>query len=526
MFRDPEIRAVFYDAFLICGIVLLSTLTRNWAFLGLTAYGIAVAAEQKLGKALCVYLLIAFLPAVNLMLMPRYGHYAIISRLSSLLITAALILGAGTRPGRHQIPLGTIFLYLAVAIISSMFGYFPLISYLKIINFAIFILGIYVGTKNMNLRANDIHQIRHIILAIVLLLTYGSLLTLPFPSIAYFTSLQNAVREYGIGFAEDVFSSGNQMFLFSGVGTSSQFIGPACACLSAWLLCDMWLVKKKMSTLHLALMAPIPLICFLSRSRLAFFVLLIALFLTTIFGLPQARVSRRVKSAFWALICVGALFLLIMATISEIRDHSISRWIRKTDNVSEDERTIVNAITNSRQSLIEENMRDFRRNRLLGSGFQVAANTRARYQAGRASLFSASIEKGLLPLMILGETGILGACAFSFFLFVFYQTCSRKRYTATATLFTVYLSTNMAEATFFSPSGGGGTLWILMVVGGFVIDMQQYVPQPRLLPIIDDESFSEEDAQSETSDMTNPNLPEEIIDAPESMPDLEFSDPC
>jgi hypothetical protein len=469
-----------------------------------------VAAEQKLGKAVCVYLLISFLPSVNLMLMPRYGHYAMISRLSTMLITAALVLGAGTRPGRHQIPIGTIFIYLAVAVFSSMFGYFPMISYLKIVNFTIFILGIYIGTKNINLRARDIAEIRHMILAIILLLTYGSLLTLPFPSIAYFTSLKDAVREYGIGFANDVFASGGKVFLFAGIGCTSQFLGPACACVSGWLLCDMWLVKKALSPFHLALFAPIPLICYLSRSRLAFFVLAISFSLTTLTCLPKAHVRKKVKSTFWGIICLAAFTMLIFATISEIRNNSISRWIRKTDNVSEDDRNLGKAIMDSRQGAIAMNMRDFRRNRLLGSGFQVAYYTREWYNAGRATLFTATIEKGLLPLMVLGETGILGAIAFSVFLIVFYQTCRQKRYTATATLFTVYLSTNMAEATFFAPSGAGGTLWILLVVGGFVIDMQQYVPQlPPMPPVetvslpTDDEHFTDD----ETPALDSQDLP-------------------
>ena len=501
MFRDPEIRAAFRSAMIICGLVLLNKVTKNWSFLGLAFYGVVVAAKQKLGKSICVYLLIAFLPAINLMLAPRYGHYAMIARLSSLVITTALVLGAGTRPGHHQIPIGTIFLYLAVAFFSSIFGYFPLISHLKILNFSFFILGIYIGTRNINLRIHDIDEIRHMILAIVLLLTYGSLLTLPFPSIAYFTSLQHAVRGQGIASANEFFASGQRLLLFTGIGTTSQFTGPACACMFGWLLCDMWLVKKKLSVFHLALMAPIPFICYLSRSRLAFFILILAMLLTTLSCLPHARVSRRVKSSFIGLAILGAIMLIALSAIAEIHSGTITKWLRKQYDTTDtsDDRSLGTAITSSRQGLIELNLRDFRRNILLGSGFQVDSETKAKFKSGRASLFSATIEKGILPLMILGETGILGACAFSIFLIVFYHTCKQKRYMATSTLFTVYLATNMAEATFFAPSGGGGSLWILLVVGGFVIDMQQYVPQP-LPTILGGDSFTEEEDEEDLFD--------------------------
>lgn len=86
-------------------------------------------------------------------------------------------------------------------------------------------------------------------------------------------------------------------------------------------------------------------------------------------------------------------------------------------------------------------------------------------------IFSAPVEKSIVPLMILGETGIVGAVVFIIFLIVFYGTCKRKCYFVTASLFTVYLATNMAEATIFSPSGPGGVLWMICVSGGFVIDM-------------------------------------------------------
>ena len=73
-------------------------------------------------------------------------------------------------------------------------------------------------------------------------------------------------------------------------------------------------------------------------------------------------------------------------------------------------------------------------------------------------------------MMVLGETGIVGEMCFLIFLVAFYGTCARRKYTVTIALFTVLLVTNMAEATFFSPGGIGGILWMLGVVGGFTID--------------------------------------------------------
>ena len=483
MSRDPEIRAVFKDALIICGVIFLSTLTRNWAMLGLVFYGIAAAAKFRPGDAICSYLLLTFLQVINHVIMPRYPHFAIMTRLGSALMTFALILSASTRRGQHRIPLGSLFLYLAVAFFTSFWGYFPLISHLKILNFAFFIIGLYIGTKNINQNPEAISQIRHFLLALVLLLTYGSIMTLPFPAVAYFTSVHDILRDYGLAQANETLAQGVPIYLFSGITNHSQYLGPTLACLFGWLLCDMWLVKKRLSKLHLFLLVPIPVICFMTRSRIALLILLASLLLTTLFCLPRARVSRRTKSAFWGLFVFGFFVLIMAAIFSELKDKSISRWIRKTDDVTSDDRTLGTAITSSRQGLIDMNLNDFKRNPLLGSGFQVAYFTRDMYNSGRASLFSATIEKGLLPLMILGETGILGALAFSVFLISFYSICKRKHYTATSTLLSIFLLINLAEANFFAPSGGGGTHWILLIVGGFIIDMQQYAPVTVPIPL-------------------------------------------
>ena len=107
---------------------------------------------------------------------------------------------------------------------------------------------------------------------------------------------------------------------------------------------------------------------------------------------------------------------------------------------------------------------------MFGSGFQVSWEHQELYRKSTGLIMSASIEKDVLPTMVLGETGILGCITFAFFLVTFYFTCNRKRLYVTTTMFTLLLISNMGEATFFSPGGIGGVLWILTVLGGFVID--------------------------------------------------------
>ena len=467
-------RQVSRQAVIIVGIILLSRFTKNWAVAGLAIYGILSALKQRPGPTLIVYMLLAFLPMVSPAIMPRYQHFTTLARLSTLAMTCALILTGDNRDGRHQIPLGTIYLFLLLAALSSIEGYCPIISYLKILNFFIFITGIYIGTKNIHRCPEAIRQLRCTFLAIIFLLVYGSLATLFFPSVAYYTSMRSIVQEYGFAYADEFFEGGGVgQALFTGITVHSQFLGPMLGCCFAWLLCDMLIVERKVSSLHLALLLPIPVMAYMTRSRLAFLVLTFSIAIVSFYCIPKARVVSTVRARFSNIMLVAIVLMLAASIAFEIRGGYVSKWLRKTNDVASDVRTLRSAVTGSRQGKITECLDDFHQNTLFGKGFQVDRTTKNRFETGQVSVFSAAIEKGLLPLMVLGETGILGSIAFVIFLFVFFVTCHQQQYTATLTLFAVYLSTNFAEATFFSPAGGGGVQWILMVVGGFVIDMSR-----------------------------------------------------
>ena len=156
--------------------------------------------------------------------------------------------------------------------------------------------------------------------------------------------------------------------------------------------------------------------------------------------------------------------------MGEIRDNMLTRWIRKTNDVNYDKRSLVNAVTESRQGLMEYSLWEFKRSPIIGSGFQVAEYTRDTLKSQKGLIITAPIEKGILPVMVLGETGILGEITFLFFIFSFYVICTRRSYFVTITTFTVLLFTNAGEATFFSPGGGGGIMWMICVVGGFTVD--------------------------------------------------------
>lgn len=470
MFRDPFLKLTLKQVCLILALIVGCRVTRCYLIIPVMLMGLYYAFSNQRGKALIFYMLVPFLSIINPMVLPKTSVFSAPTRIGMMLMTIGLFLAANRSVGKQRLPFGWLFAFVLCAILSSAQGYFPMISYFKIINYVFFILGIYYGTKNINHRPGDVELVRANFFAFSIIIIAGSIATLPFPSIAYYVTARHVISKAGVAAAEEFLQYRDQN-LFCGITIHSQFLAPMLSCIAGWLICDMLYIEKKFEKIHLALIAVIPPMLYATRSRIGFFSFGVMLIMVYFYCMPRIRLRSDIKGRInVGFICL--LFMIVAAMgIAQVRDQSISKWLRKTNDIVDDQRSLTEALTSSRQGAIEANMRDFRRAPLLGTGFQVIERHRQLYDAGYISLFSAPIEKGILPLMVLGETGVLGASVFAVFLIVFYFSCVQHRYYATLSLFTVLLSTNMAESTFFSPSGGGGIYWMMTVVGGFIVDM-------------------------------------------------------
>ncbi len=471
MFNESVHKQVAYLTALVLATLLFCRITNGYAIIAVAAVGAFYALRGDAGISLFVYLLLPMIAMINPLIVPRTPFGAIVSRLTTLSIVASLILGGAKRKGAEQLPLGHLFTYLIIALISSFQGYFPLISYFKLLNFTAFVMGLYIGTRNINLNSADISFMRAGFLSIAIIIVWGSLATLPFPAIAFFTSVRSTIADEGMEAAEALLVEHERMGLFSGITAHSQFLGPCLACIGGWVACDMLFIERRISLLHLLLLAPIPVMIAMTRSRIGILTFCLQIVALAAYCLPRIQIQEKDRQHIRAMLSSFIVIFILILIVVEVRRGTVSRLLRKTDDLAGDERSLISALTNSRQGKFYECIHDFRTNPLWGTGFQVIADHPRLYQQGHISLFSAPIEKGNLLIMILGETGIIGTAAFLLFLFMFYHDASRKGYTATLTLFSVLLGTNMAEATFFSPSGAGGFFWMFTVGGGFIIDM-------------------------------------------------------
>lgn len=446
--------------------------------------GCGAAFANRVSIALSAFILLPFIMIFNPILIPKSGMlWGFTLRGGPLLIGLCLATTSQRRKGNYKLPLNMLWAYLLIAAMCSIQGYVPKISYAKLINFGLFLWVICEATKNLQTEKWELFRLRAFLFGLTALLIIGSLIAYRYPAVSTLNGLVLMKQNIGadVEFMDDFLRSAGGQKLFVGLLNQSQAFAGVASCCLGWLICDMLFVEQRIRGPHMVLICVTPVLVFMTRSRMGLLIMSAFVFFLYIYSMRRVGLPKVVKNRINGMLTVLLVLGSIALAVGEARNHLVSRWIRKTDAVANDERGLSEAITNSRQGLIDQNLSDFRRNRLFGSGFQVAANHVARYGSQRGFIITAPIEKGILPLMVLGETGILGALFFLLFLSDFFAKCAEMHLWSTLTLFAVLLASNMAEATFFSPGGIGAILWCFTAVGGFVCD--SYVRSMQSNPI-------------------------------------------
>lgn len=441
----------------------------------LLGLGVFAAAAGKRGLALSTFILFPLLLTLNRYAFPLSVSGASINKISMFVVSLVMMMSSSRARGNNRLPLGGLFAFLAVAAVSSAQGYYPEISYLKIGNFIAFISGIWFGTRNLQKTPLELRHLRVFMLGVAIFVILGSFGTLAFPSVAYFQNMGGAIREGGIEYADEVFRSVRQdigVSYFAGVTGQSQCLGPMLAALVNWVAADMLFVEKRLAPFHAGLIVIGLGELVLTHSRTGMLAFVVGAAILSSFVLKRVNLARRLRARVRNLVFVGCFLLFCAAIVAQIRGGGVTEFIRKGQTAESGESSLTGALVHSRLGLIEQNMFDFNHNPVLGCGFQVAYYHQFAFAHHKGLILSAPIEKGILPLMVLGETGVIGIVVFLCFLIAFYSGCKKRYLYVTLALFTVMVMSNFGEADFFSPGGIGGAKWVLCVVGGFIIDAQ------------------------------------------------------
>ena len=472
MFKNKFHKDVLKALVLICAILGLCRVTMGGVAVLVTLLGAGFAIARKPGNLAFCYVMFPFLTVFNRTIVGISPVFLMVARLGNIFMIVTMVLaGAGfVGRAREKLPIGWMFAYCLVACISSIDGWMPLISYLKIAQFVLFLIGLLFVARLLQQSDEGLYQLRCMFMAMAIVFLWGSLVSRFIPSLGYSMTLDK-MAAYGIEMTGEELTTHEGMRLFNGLTFHSQMLAPIVAIMAAWVLCDMLLVERRFTILHSTVLAAAPILLYVSRSRGGLLDIVAVMLMAIFVCVPRARLAMAVKSRLMQLLFLAAVVLVLIGIIGQIRNQTLSKWLRKTDDVGGDTRSLKEAFTGSRQEMIEYNLNDFKLNPLFGKGFQVLRGMEQAYRAKLITWYSASVEKGVTPYVILGETGLVGTGAFLIFLCVFYCTCLKRRYLALLTLFTCMLVANLADSTFFSPGGLGGFLWITSCVGGFGIDL-------------------------------------------------------
>ena len=280
------LKALFY-----CVLSIALTRFSRGVWIGvLTVIGTVWAMSGKSGKALSIYFLIVSMVGLNPILLPAEGSiFGYLVRFGPLIIGLALMLKGVSLPGQSRVPLGLLALYLFMAAVSSINGWAPGVSYLKIANFLVFLLGFWFGLHTLSYDTEGVEYLRVAFLAFSIFLIIGSALLLPFPGISTLSGLELALREGNVEAANAALvSMDGGIALFCGVTRQSQFFSPLCAAAITWVLADMLFIEQRFSKAHLAMIIIGTILLYLSRSRTGLLTLMVGVVVVAIY-LPRKR---------------------------------------------------------------------------------------------------------------------------------------------------------------------------------------------------------------------------------------------
>ena len=352
--------------------------------------------------------------------------------------------------------------YIVVMALSSMQGWNPKISYLKLLLFTLVYFS-YVGVSNqvgINSQVSS-RKIRSVMLSMAILFILGSVVLVPFPGLSQLTAAD---------FVDGKVDLSSFTSLFMGMTSHSQCLGPIVSVLSVILLGDLLFSIKKADPLYVSLLCCCPYLVYLTSSRTGMGSYILGhLFVLWIFMNARGLGARWKSKVMTIAMLIFTVLIIVLAFVPSVQNR-IVRFLMKTSN-NDTGPVTVEAVSSTRMGAIDESLRNFKKSPLIGNGFQVAKGMQ-NFKSKGFAILSAPIEKGVWVTAVLEEGGCVGFIVFTSFLIVcITKSIKRRAYIGASCLFVFTLS-NLGEFSFFSMSYLGGFSWA-MVFAGLALDIRK-----------------------------------------------------
>ena len=412
--------------------------------------------QKKVEFSFFAVMLLVALAIMNPIFFVKDRSFYMITRLSLLVLAVGLGIKTSRQPTWFLRPFSLLYAYMACIMVTSFWGWAPLISFLKAVLFLVFMLALIKGVAAVVQKGVDIRFVRAGMLAIACFFILGSIAVIPFPSVGKSLAMTNISYWMIDATAADI------QGLFNGLTWHPQTLGPTLAMLNAFLLSDYLCNFKRRHWLYRVLLAGIPVLIFMSSSRTALFSYLISILSVVLFFQSERHVpgSKRQRVLIVCILLgLAGTMVLSFHPRTSARMHAFLRKSRDPDMPAQGT-TVSESLMASRMGMFEMGWANFLDRPLFGNGFQVSPAMKGYNFFEHGFVFTAPVEKGVLLTMIFEEGGLLGAFLFLSFLIALYSTYRRLAFTCFLSTFTVFLGLNSGEAAFFSTSGGGGILWM------------------------------------------------------------------
>ena len=455
---DPKL--VIKSLLIMIMVIVAMKLTGGTGFAIVLPFVFGTLFTHKPEKLLFWMLLTVCMLAGNRNLMPKNFVFMVLQRGSMVLLGGCMIIRIlGSPVSKALKPFLNVLPYLAYMILPSIFGYSPLVSFLKMFLFLSVYIS-YLGVVNMvsSDPTNHIVGVRSIMLAVACLFIFGSLAIVPFPGIS-----QLFENEYVYG--ERTTS------LFMGMSMHPQSFGPIISSLSVILFADLLFSIKRFDKFYISLLAVCPYLIYLTSSRTGMGAYLLGMMYVMFwFARTHSPIGRKWRSRVTSTMFAIGFLLVAMAFCMPTVRNGIQSYVLKW-NKGDSKITAENVIS-SRQALLNETIHNWQKSPWIGNGFQVAKHMRGRKRETLSSLLTAPMEKGFFVTAILEEGGVFGMPFFIvFFVSIIWVSAKRGAYIASACSFLLMVA-NMGEFMMFSMSYTGGFLWA-MVFAGLALDTQR-----------------------------------------------------
>ena len=261
---------------------------------------------------------------INSFFLPKGMVYSIAQRGSLVLLGLSGLIGlVGQRKTAITTAFCGIYMYVLYMIIPSASGWYPYVSYLKLILFTLVFNALVFSTNSLLVAQQlDVRRLRSVYLAFACVFILGSILVLPFPAIS-----QLSGEEY----LNALESGAGVVSLFKGMTVQSQALGPIVVVFAGALLSDLLFGIRKVNWLYILLLVQCPYLIYQTSSRTAMFSLVLIVCVNIFFFARARNIRSTWKARVMSLSMIVALVGIgTVVVVPSIRD-SVARYVLKYD---------------------------------------------------------------------------------------------------------------------------------------------------------------------------------------------------